>query len=441
VTLLAPLEVAQEALPSYRPLALAANAVGMALVLGLVGWGLFARLDAAIVATGVLHADSERKTVEHLEGGILDELLVQPGDVVSAGQAVARLDDTQTRERLVQLKAERRDHLFTIWRLEAESRGLEPRREAAPGREAGIDGKERDRLTAEAYALFIARRSAHRAAIEALRRQIAQSRGRISANLGQADAAAAQLSGWSEEHEMVAKLVERGAAARKQLLDLERAMAALRGDRLENLGLVEASRQDIERARSEIEALEQRRQAEISAELAEARGAVDRLNSQIRAARDVLARHVLRAPQSGRVVEVATVTPGAVIGSGDPLMEILPANDRLVALLRLSPDTIDTVHVGVPAKVRLTAYKRLEAPVLDGHVRYVSADLLEAPENGEAYFEVRVVLDRGDVAGLHGAEITAGMPVEVTLTTGERRAGEYLLEPILRHLRHAFKDE
>ena len=152
-------------------------------------------------------------------------------------------------------------------------------------------------------------------------------------------------------------------------------------------------------------------------------------------------RHLLRAPQTGRVVEITTVTPGAVLGSGQPLMEILPRDDRLVALVKLPPDAIDTVHVGQPARLQLTAYKRSTAPKVTGEVSYVSADLLEDEQTGDAYFEGRVTLDPDSVAELDGVLLTAGMPVEVSLTIGERRAGDYLLEPILRHFRRAFREE
>jgi HlyD family secretion protein len=112
-----------------------------------------------------------------------------------------------------------------------------------------------------------------------------------------------------------------------------------------------------------------------------------------------------------------------------------------VALLRLAPSAIDNVSVGRPAEVRLSAYRRVDAPILAGEVIFVSADLLEDPQAEEGYFEVRVALDPDDVAALTDAQIVAGMPVEVTITIGARRAGDYLLEPILRHMRHALNEE
>jgi HlyD family secretion protein len=215
----------------------------------------------------------------------------------------------------------------------------------------------------------------------------------------------------------------------------------MEGERDEHAGLTRAAQQDIARAEADIEALRQQRQADIAAGLTEARAALVQLSSQIRALEDIRSRHMLRAPQAGRVVEISTVSSGAVIASGQPLMEILPRDDRLIALFRLAPESIDTVHTGLPAQVRLTAYKRSDAPLIDGEVVYVSADLLEDPQTGAKYFEGHVALDPTSMAEQEGISITAGMPVEVTLTIGERRAGDYLLEPILRHIRRALREE
>jgi len=424
-------------LPSYRPVLVAALLVALAFTLALLGWGLLGRLDAAIVSHGVLHAESERKTVEHLEGGILSELLVRPGEMVEAGQIVARLDATQARESLAQLEVEADAARLALWRLEAEESGAELAPETAP---PGLSGN-RAPLVAEVLRLFEARRSNHRAQVVSLKRQIAQLRGEISANEGGRAGAESQLTLWRDERGLVADLVERGVTPRRDLLDFDRTIAALEGQRDEYAGLIEAARQGIARAEAEIEALEQKRRVEIAQSDAEARARLTTLSSQIRAIQDVIERHLLRAPQTGRVVQITTVSPGAVLGSGQPLMEILPRDDRLIALVKLPPDAIDTVHVGQPARLQLTAYKRSTAPKVTGEVSYVSADLLEDDQTGDAYFEGRVTLDPESVAELDGVLLTAGMPVEVSLTIGERRAGDYLLEPIMRHLRRAFREE
>ncbi len=423
---------------SLRPLLFAALVLVASFAATAIGWGMFARLDAAVTTSGVLFAESERKSVEHLEGGILERLLVAPGDRVTEGQVVATLDATQISEQLAQLETERLSLAFESWRLAVEADG-------APGLDPATapvaPAAARAALVAAQTREFDARRRAHAGQIDALRREIDQLTARMAADAGQARAAERQLALWSEERALTDSLVERGATPRQRLLEFDRTIALLEGARDEHRNLILAARQDAARAATEIGTLGQQRLAEIAARLAETRRGVEGLESRIRAAGDVLKRHAIRAPQDGVVVGIKTVTPGAVVAPGAPLMEIVPDGDRLVALAQLPPEAIDTVYPGRRARVRLIAYRRAMAPEVDGEVIYVSADLLEDEREGTRYFEARVSLDPAGLAAYPEVTLSAGMPVEVIIQIGERRAGDYILEPILRHFRRAFREE
>ncbi|MER2510104.1 MAG: HlyD family type I secretion periplasmic adaptor subunit [Amaricoccus sp.] len=422
--------------PSFRPAFLTALVTIVCLTAAALGWGMFARLDSAVVSHGVLLAESERKTVEHLEGGILERLLVKPGDRVRQGEIVATLDATQIREQLAQFEADRIALTFDIWRLEAEQSGA-PRLDPATAPEMpGAD----ERIAAQ-QRRFDARQRAHIGQVASLRRQIDQLTAQISANEAQASAAQRQIALWTEERVSTSALVAKGASPKQRLLELDRTIATLEGDRDEARGLAEAEREDIARANADIETLDQQRLADLGEQISESRRMVEGLASRVRAAEDVLERHNLRAPQDGVVVDIRLKTPGAVLASGAPLMDIIPDGDRLVVQTRVSPDTIDTVHVGRPAKIRLTAFPRAQAPVALGEVTYVSADMLQDERDGTAYFDARVAIDPVSLEELPGVHITAGMPVEVAIQTGERRAGEYILSPLLRRMSHALHEE
>lgn len=427
--------------PSYRPVFLTALAVMAALTVTGVGWGMFARLDSAVVASGVVLAESERKTVEHLEGGILDQLLVLPGEHVAEGQIVATLDPTQTREQLAKLRADWAGQTLDIWRLDAEeadATALDPA--TAPALD-GVAGIERAALIAAQLRLFDARRRAYDAGLASLRHQIDQLEAQVEANTGQSRAAERQRALWAEERANTADLAAKGAAPRQRLLELDRNIATLEGDRDEAAGLARAAEQQIARAHSDMEGLTQQRLSEIGEQRNLAQRQAEGLAAQIRAAQDVLNRLALRAPQSGTVVDIRTRTRGAIIGTGKPLMDILPDTDALVVEARIAPESIDTVHVGRAAKVKLTAYPRARSPVVFGTVTYVSADRLEDEHDGHPYFDARVTLDPASIAKEPRIEITAGMPVEVAIETGERRAGDYILAPLLRRLDNALREE
>ena len=396
---------------------------------------MYARLDSAVVTSGVLLAESQRKTVEHLEGGILGKLLVKAGDRVEEGQVVALLDATQVRAQLAQLEGAAAGALL---RHLAAGGGGGGRGRARSGGGAGGGRRRRRRRSG---------RSSRRGSGRMWRRsprcgaQIDQLRAQIVASKAQAQAAERQLASWTEERALNLKLVEKGATPRQKLLEFDRTIASLEGQRDAQRGLAPAATEDIARAETDIETLEQQRLVEIGQRLAEARRQVEALASQIVAARDVVARSELRAPQAGVVVHVYIVTPGAVVPSGQPVMDIVPDGDPLVVETRLPPEAIDTVHVGRKAQVRLTAYRRADAPVLDGEVIYVSADLSRIRATAQSYFDARVSLDRAGLKGRPDVTLSSGMPVEVAIQTGERRAGDYFLEPIVRRFGRAMREE
>lgn len=442
MALTAPTSALPEPDQSYRPAFMAAMVTILSLVAATVGWGMFARLDSALVTQGVLFTESQRKSIQNLEGGLLDQLLVSVGDRVTKGQIVARLDATQINETLHQLTVERLALVQDMWRLTQEAAGaatLDPAR--APPAESGEPAALRQLHIDAQVQQFLARKAALDAQLAELSRQIASLQAQIVADEAAGRAADRQIALWQQERDLTADLVDKGATPRQRLLELDRTLAALTGTAEQSRGLVAAAGQDIARAEAHGDTLLQTRQAEIAARLTEDQRQIEDLTSRIRAARDVLERHAMRAPQDGVIVNITTVTPGAVVAPGASLMELVPDGDRLMVLTRLPPDAIESVQPGHAARIRLTAYRRALAPVVAGQVTYVSADLLQDPRDGAVYYEVRVSLDPAELAAHSDLSLVAGMPAEVTIPIAERRAGDYFLEPLLRHVRNAFNEE
>jgi HlyD family type I secretion membrane fusion protein len=155
----------------------------------------------------------------------------------------------------------------------------------------------------------------------------------------------------------------------------------------------------------------------------------------------VLSRRDIVAPVDGSIVNLATVTPGGVVGPGAALMEIVPEDDRLTVQARLRPSDIDDVHEGLPAEVRLTAFKAWATPTLAGEVAYVSADRLTDTETGEAYYDLRIEVDEDEVQRVDEVMLYPGMPVQTIVAIGERPFLEYLVQPVLDSLSRAFREE
>jgi membrane fusion protein, type I secretion system len=430
-----------DAEPSLRGTVLAGLVTIAACFGGFVGWSLLADLDSAVIASGFAVVDSHRKTVQHLEGGILHELLVREGDVVRAGQPLAILDTTQADAQLGQLTSQLITVEARLARLRAEQQGLR-----AVEFPSSLTEQRDVELVSEALEtqrkLFEARWRAYDSSIGIIRKRIQQYTEQIASSQSQAVAVEKRLDLMEEDLKNVAFLYERGYERRPRMLELQRNVQELRGQQAQLRGAIAAAQQSIAGAEMEIVNLGDARQAEVAKELQDLRAQQADLADRIRAARDIRERQQIISPQDGVVTDLRLVTPGGVIGSGQPLMDIVPVDDELIIETRIHPDDIDVVHPGLPAQVRLTAFKRSTTPTIEGEVTYVSADMLTDPRNGETYFLSRVTPSPQSLSRWQKQlTITPGMPAEVMIATGERRAFEYFLTPFKERMTHASREE
>lgn len=425
--------------PSLRALVISATAVMLAFVGAVAGWSLYARLDNAAIATGQVVVNSHRKTVQHLEGGILRVLLVKEGDVVKAGQAVALLDSTQSDAQLGQLESQQVGVLAKLARLRAEQqdrRGFQFPED--------LLGRSGDPIVADALQtqrkLFDTRWRAYDSSAEVVGKRIEQLKEQIAAAESQLVTVSRRLQLTEEEERSVSYLLELGYERRPRFLELQRAIEELKGRASDLRGTVAQARQAIASAQAEKANLGDTRQADIARELEEARAMEVDLDDRIRAARDVRQRREITSPQDGVVVDLRLITPGGVLGSGQPLMDIVPLEDELIVEARVLPTDIEAVHSGLPAMVNLLSYKSATTPPIEGEVTYVSADMLTDQRTGDSYFLSRVRLAPESLARASDVVPSPGMPATVLIVTGKRRAIDYFLEPLTQRMRGAFRE-
>jgi HlyD family secretion protein len=289
--------------------------------------------------------------------------------------------------------------------------------------------------------LFEARWRAHDSAIELINRRIEQLRKTIASLDAQLLANDKRLALFEDEMQGVASLFRQGYERRPRLLDLERQVAELVGRQGELMNTIAANNQAIVGAEVEIENTRHVRMAEIAGDLEQTLAAKADLAERIRAARDVVDRRTVISPQDGVVVDLRVVTPGGVIGPGEAIMDIVPVNDELIVESRVDPGDIDVVRPGLPAKVRLSAYKTSTSPLIEGVVQYVSADMLSDQRTGNPYFLARVALAPESLAEHKDMQPVPGMPADVMIVTGRRRAIDYFLAPITDRMRNSFREE
>jgi len=426
--------------PSVRRPILIAIIIVLVFFCGIGTWAAFAPLDSAAIAPGKVTVASNRKTVQHLEGGIIRELRVKEGDALEAGQVIIRLDDTQTRANLELLSSRQDTLLAREARLIAERDGAAAI-EFPPSLMSRRGEAAVAKLLAGEQAVFAARRRAIQGRVDIFRKRIVQLGEEIGSLEAQVDAEDRQLALVAEEQDSVATLVSKGLMDKTRLLSLKRAAARLEGSRGEHQGLIARAEQRIGETELQIIDLENSSLNEAVSTLREVQSQLVESGQRLRAAEDILARTEIRAPQTGVVMGLNVHTETGVIAPGQRLLDILPKDDTLVIEAEINPNDIDVVRVGLTAQVRLTAFKQRNTPPLEGEVTRVSADSFTHERTGATYFLARITIDPAERDKVDGGELYPGMPAEVMIVTGKQTAFEYFLTPVTDSFRRAFRED
>jgi HlyD family type I secretion membrane fusion protein len=419
----------------------AMGAIVVAVFFGAFGaWAAFAPLDSAAIAPGSVTVLSQRKTLQHLEGGIVSEILVDEGTRVEAGDVVIRLDAIQAEIQLGLLLRRLYAVEARAARLEAERDGLEAVTFPDWLKEKASIDPEVQRVLHGQVGIFEARREqlGNRGEILAQRvRQLEEEINGLEAEIATQDR---ELRLIDQEAVAVKDMVDKGVEPLTRLLALQRNTARIEGERAQNRAATARARQAIGETRLQIDDLRANHLTEIVGELREVENEIVDTRERVAAAEDILRRTEVVAPVSGIVVNLQVHTTGGVIGPGDPLLDLVPGEDTLIIEARLALTDIDVVRVGLPARVRFTSYNQRSTPSFEGVVSHVSADRIEDRRAEEAFYRVRVELAAGQEE-LGALELHPGMPVEVMIRTGERTLLAYLAEPILDSLGRALRED
>ena len=427
---------------------------GLAVLLaGLAGWGAFASISGAVIATGHVAVKNRNQAVEHIDGGTVSGVQVHDGDTVEQGDVLLRFSASLLRSEEAILKARYVEFAARRNRLEAEYRGedaiaWDPELVAL----AAGEPKARDAMTGQER-LFRARKAASAGEVARLREKIGQAHEEIEGLNVQAVALGHQSELIDRELAGQRELYSKGLTRISLVLALERAARGFEG----NAGAIAA---DIARARGriaeyeililQIEA-ERVEKAEEEARLAKA--GENEVLVKVASVRERLGRMEVRAPVSGTVFGATVFAPGEVVRPGEPIMQIVPKDSGLIVTARISPIYVDQVYPGQEAVLRFSAFQMHETPEFPGRVVRVSADAVHDADTGQSWYEVELGLAPAedgaggdnhlqDRAPLPGGQILApGMPVEVHIRTGERSVLSFLAKPIADFFERALREE
>lgn len=413
-------------------------------VMGFGVWGSVAPIAGAVITPGAFVATGQNKIIQHLEGGVIQDILVREGDVVEPGQPLMQLDETTPRAELRRLSL-RQAHLQAIEaRLRAEmSEGADIAFPPELLLKQTADPEIATILKAQRSTLEARRRSLQsevisiKTGIEALEEQIKGSTTQL-ASVRQ------QISYFEEELEAKEQLLKSGLIRKSEVLALQRARANLQGEAGRLTGNIGDAKERIARSEEQIVGVRNTAIKASVEQLHETLAELADVRERIQASRRVLDRIRITSPVKGVVVKLRYHTPGGVVEPGKTVLEIVPAGDSLLIEVKVRPQDIENVKIGQPAMIRMTALKQRITPMIAGQVVYVSADTLPDEKASAAMrndiYVARISPDPSELSKLHGFAPTPGMPAEVYIKTAERTFFEYLLQPLKDSMSRAFRE-
>lgn len=417
--------------------------IGYAFIAGGFGvfllWTLLARLDGAAVAQGVVSVESSRKTIQHFEGGIVREILVRDGDLVQQGRVLIRLDPTRIDSAndlyRTQLAAARAQEARLLSEREMKDEVNFPQDVldlvALPAVARSVDDQKQQ---------FAVRRQNLLQATQVAEAQIAQATREAEQNDIDNDTAKSIMVNVNRELESVEYLYERNLVALPRLTALRREQARVEG-------MIASTEAGKARLQDKIRELTIRRdkiaqdyRQDAAGRLGDLQKSIAELRQQLIVAGDSQQRIDVRAPSTGVVQQMRVFTIGGVVRAGDPILDIVPTSDDLIIRAKVQPIDADRVNNGMDAEVRFQSFRALGLPVIRGKVVAISRDRLIDDVSKEPYFDAQINVGRNMLPPAIAEKLSAGMPAEVVIPTGERTVFNYLVAPITERLNTSMRE-
>ena len=413
--------------------------VGVILVGGFFLWASIAPLSGAVIASGKVKISTNRKTVQHLEGGIVKQILVREGDVVKQGQPLLLLEDTKNSAEL-NILLDQYDALMAKSARLAAEKSLASRI-SFPQALLGPVTEKRKELIAKESAAFKTGRKILSDQLMLLRSELAHSQKAADSYQSQLDAIQENIRYKEEQVAMRENLLQKNFIGKGDVLNYKQSLT----DKKELLG---AQAADYNSTRAQISNLElrivdvkNRYIQEADNELKEVSRQQFEIAERIRPAEDAMARRTVAAPIGGQVMALKVTTDGGVITPGQPLLDIVPPSNDLVIEVKVKNTDIDTVYPGQPAEIQLNAYNQRTTPMVQGEVIYVAGDAVEDPQTHELTYPAHVKIKQDGLKLLSHVKVEPGMPATAYIKTQERTMMDYLISPITQRMRHTFREE
>ncbi len=397
-----------------------------------LSWAIFAPIESASIADGTIVLDFNHKVIQHLEGGIIDDISVKEGQMVKEGEVLLYLHNTKA-------KSDQEIALKNLWAMKAQRERLLAEKEGREslnsknifseiGNFSSSDEAQLNEIISNQINLFESRR-------QKVSEETKSLESKINSLKAQKNSSEQQLKILRKKLKMIRPLVKENNLPLVQQYDLEKQITEVSGN-------IKQFTADQISAEKQLHAYIHEDLAKVLDELKETEIEIVNLTNQLASAKDILGRLEIVSPTSGKVMNIKFHTVGAVIPPAGEIMTIVPQNDDLIIEAKVKPQDIDEVHQGLKTKIMLTAYKGKKVPKLDGLVLNVSPDIVISADGKESYFLARVKVDENDIKKLKNKiELYPGMPAQVFIITGSRSLISYLFTPISDAAYKAFREE
>lgn len=440
-----PSPITEDGLPTdtERPLRLGlwGLAVGFG---GLLLWAAFAPLDEGVPTQGIVSIDTKRKTIQHLQGGLIREVYVREGQYVQANQPLLKLEDANAKANYEAV----RQHYLSLrameGRLQAEQSGAERIEFHEDIKKYADDPLVRQQTMAQEQ-LLQSRRLAYQAEQQAMKESIRGQEAQVIGYRGMLDSRKNQLALLEKELKGISDLVRQGYMARTRQMELERNAAEIGSVIADlNANLIK-SRQGVAEVKMRAIQRQQEYRKEVDTLLADVQRDVQVDADKLRAVTEELQHTEIRSPVAGQVVGLVTQTVGGVVQPAQRLMDIVPGDEPLLLEAKVPPHLIDRIKVGLPTDVRFSTFAHSPQLMVEGTIKSISADLITDPQptpsQPSAYYLVRIAISPEGLQKLGNRNLQPGMPADIIIRTGERSVLTYLLHPLTKRIAASMKEE
>ncbi|MDD5460630.1 MAG: HlyD family type I secretion periplasmic adaptor subunit [Methylococcales bacterium] len=408
--------------------------------LGILGtWGYLAPIDSAALAPGYVTVKSHRKTVQHLDGGIVSKLLAKDGDIVQEGDVLMILDGTEVKAQLEIMRGQYITLSAQLARLMAERDQQNKIR--FPDDLQDLSDPHIVEARQGENQIFSARKSAYQGEISVLNQRIGQLNSKIKGLQGQRSSKQELMKSYGEEVHDLKELLAEGFADKQRLRDIERNYALVTGEIAGLTSEIAGNEMQIGETKLQILQLQKKFQEEVAGKLGEIQAELYDVSQRLVATRDKVTRTEIKSPSHGHVLGLSVHNVGGVILPGKPILDIVPQQEELIVDAQVSTIDIDRVRIGLLAEVRFSAFKQALTPEMNGKVINLSADRLIDEKDGLPYYLAQIELTPDSYLKLGELELLPGMPAEVLINTGERTVFEYLMQPITNAFARAFIED